>query len=111
MVGRAWNGRLRHDEPPATGARATATSRQTARSAGRGSARPIGLHGPSGDRCATRVTLRGTDALSPGLDRLELHPYVRRARGEEPVADLPDPLKSILAATHGTLMFQEQILR
>ncbi|MDK2011996.1 MULTISPECIES: helix-hairpin-helix domain-containing protein [unclassified Deinococcus] len=57
------------------------------------------------------MTLRGTDALSPGLDRLELHPYVRRARGEEPVPDLPDPLKSILAATHGTLMFQEQILR
>ncbi|MFC3604765.1 DNA polymerase III subunit alpha [Deinococcus soli (ex Cha et al. 2016)] len=40
-----------------------------------------------------------------------VHPYVRRARGEEPVPDLPDPLKSILAATHGTLMFQEQILR
>ncbi|WP_119672673.1 DNA polymerase III subunit alpha [Deinococcus sp. RM] len=40
-----------------------------------------------------------------------VHPYVRRARGEEPVPDLPEPLQSILAPTHGTLMFQEQILR
>ncbi|WP_243398530.1 DNA polymerase III subunit alpha [Deinococcus koreensis] len=40
-----------------------------------------------------------------------VHPYVRRARGEEPVPDQPEPLKSILAATYGTLMFQEQILR
>ena len=40
-----------------------------------------------------------------------VHPYVRRARGEESVPQLPEPLKSILAPTHGTLMFQEQILR
>ncbi|GGS03933.1 DNA polymerase III subunit alpha [Deinococcus sedimenti] len=40
-----------------------------------------------------------------------VHPYVRRARGEEPVPEMPEPLNSILAATHGTLMFQEQILR
>ncbi|WP_295818289.1 DNA polymerase III subunit alpha, partial [uncultured Deinococcus sp.] len=40
-----------------------------------------------------------------------VHPYVRRARGEEPVPERPEPLRSILAATHGTLMFQEQILR
>ncbi|GHG39711.1 error-prone DNA polymerase [Deinococcus indicus] len=40
-----------------------------------------------------------------------VHPYVRRARGEEPVPELPEPLHSILAPTHGTLMFQEQILR
>ncbi|MFC4637868.1 DNA polymerase III subunit alpha [Deinococcus hohokamensis] len=40
-----------------------------------------------------------------------VHPYVRRARGEEPVPDHPEPLQSILAPTHGTLMFQEQILR
>ncbi|MBB6018569.1 DNA polymerase III subunit alpha [Deinococcus radiopugnans] len=40
-----------------------------------------------------------------------VHPYVRRARGEEPVPDLPGPLRTILAPTHGTLMFQEQILR
>ena len=40
-----------------------------------------------------------------------VHPYVRRARGEEPVPDLPEPLRTILAPTHGTLMFQEQILR
>jgi error-prone DNA polymerase len=40
-----------------------------------------------------------------------VHPYVRRARGEEAVPDLPEPLRSILAPTHGTLMFQEQILR
>ena len=40
-----------------------------------------------------------------------VHPYVRRARGEEPVPELPEPLNSILAPTHGTLMFQEQILR
>ncbi|MXV18665.1 DNA polymerase III subunit alpha [Deinococcus xianganensis] len=40
-----------------------------------------------------------------------VHPYVRRARGEETAPDLPEPLRSILAATHGTLMFQEQILR
>ncbi|WP_162485675.1 DNA polymerase III subunit alpha [Deinococcus deserti] len=40
-----------------------------------------------------------------------VHPYVRRARGEEPVPERPEPLQSILRATHGTLMFQEQILR
>ncbi|MPY68283.1 DNA polymerase III subunit alpha [Deinococcus sp. SDU3-2] len=40
-----------------------------------------------------------------------VHPYVRRAGGEEPVPDLPEPLRTILAPTHGTLMFQEQILR
>ncbi|UQN08728.1 DNA polymerase III subunit alpha [Deinococcus sp. QL22] len=40
-----------------------------------------------------------------------VHPYVRRARGEEAVPDFPEPLKTILAPTHGTLMFQEQILR
>ncbi|UBV45193.1 DNA polymerase III subunit alpha (plasmid) [Deinococcus taeanensis] len=40
-----------------------------------------------------------------------VHPYVRRARGEEPVPELPEPLNSILAPTHSTLMFQEQILR
>ncbi|WP_240741837.1 DNA polymerase III subunit alpha [Deinococcus sp. KSM4-11] len=40
-----------------------------------------------------------------------VHPYVRRAWGEEPVPDQPEPLKSILASTYGTLMFQEQILR
>jgi error-prone DNA polymerase len=40
-----------------------------------------------------------------------VHPYVRRARGEEAVPELPEPLRSILAPTHGTLMFQEQILR
>ena len=40
-----------------------------------------------------------------------VHPYVRRARGEEPVPDLPEPMRTILAPTHGTLMFQEQILR
>ncbi|GHF54279.1 error-prone DNA polymerase [Deinococcus metalli] len=40
-----------------------------------------------------------------------VHPYVRRARGEEPVPEQPEPLRSILAATYGTLMFQEQILR
>ncbi|ULH18042.1 DNA polymerase III subunit alpha (plasmid) [Deinococcus sp. KNUC1210] len=40
-----------------------------------------------------------------------VHPYVRRARGEETVPELPEPLQTILAPTHGTLMFQEQILR
>ena len=40
-----------------------------------------------------------------------VHPYVRRARGEEPLPEQMEPVKSILAATHGTLMFQEQILR
>lgn len=40
-----------------------------------------------------------------------VHPYVRRARGEEPVPEQAEPLQSILAPTHGTLMFQEQILR
>ncbi|MBZ9752166.1 DNA polymerase III subunit alpha [Deinococcus sp. HMF7620] len=40
-----------------------------------------------------------------------VHPYVRRARGEEPVPELPEPLAAILAPTHGTLLFQEQILR
>ncbi len=40
-----------------------------------------------------------------------VHPYVRRARGEEAVPTLREPLHSILAPTHGTLMFQEQILR
>ncbi|GGR17981.1 error-prone DNA polymerase [Deinococcus ruber] len=40
-----------------------------------------------------------------------VHPYVRRARGEEAVPVLPEPLHTILAPTHGTLMFQEQILR
>ncbi|CAM3197353.1 DNA polymerase III subunit alpha [Deinococcus saxicola] len=40
-----------------------------------------------------------------------IHPYVRRARGEEAVPELPEPLRTILAPTHGTLMFQEQILR
>ncbi len=40
-----------------------------------------------------------------------VHPYVRRARGEEAVPELPEPLQSILAPTHGTLLFQEQILR
>ncbi|MFC4427256.1 DNA polymerase III subunit alpha [Deinococcus navajonensis] len=40
-----------------------------------------------------------------------VHPYVRRARGEEAVPERPEPLRSILAPTHGTLMFQEQILR
>ena len=40
-----------------------------------------------------------------------VHPYVRRSRGLEPVPDQPEPLKSILAPTYGTLMFQEQILR
>ncbi|RJF75564.1 DNA polymerase III subunit alpha [Deinococcus cavernae] len=40
-----------------------------------------------------------------------VHPYVCRSRGEEPIPDQPEPLKSILAPTYGTLMFQEQILR
>ena len=40
-----------------------------------------------------------------------VHPYVRRSRGEEPVPKRLEPLDSILAATYGTLMFQEQILR
>ncbi len=40
-----------------------------------------------------------------------VHPYVRRARGEESIPELPEPLRTILAGTHGTLMFQEQILR
>ncbi len=40
-----------------------------------------------------------------------VHPYVRRARGEEPVPEPMEPIRSILRATHGTLMFQEQILR
>ncbi|MFC6663012.1 hypothetical protein [Deinococcus multiflagellatus] len=40
-----------------------------------------------------------------------VHPYVRRARGEEPIPELPEPLATILAPTHGTLLFQEQILR
>lgn len=40
-----------------------------------------------------------------------VHPYVRRARGEEPVPARREPLRSILAPTYGTLMFQEQILR
>ena len=40
-----------------------------------------------------------------------VHPYVRRARGEEAVPELPEPLKGILAPTYGTLMYQEQILR
>jgi error-prone DNA polymerase len=40
-----------------------------------------------------------------------VHPYVRRARGEEPVPEQMEPIRSILRATHGTLMFQEQILR
>ncbi|MBB5234271.1 DNA polymerase III subunit alpha [Deinococcus budaensis] len=40
-----------------------------------------------------------------------VHPYVRRARGEEPVPELPEPLRTILAPTHGTLMFQEQVLK
>ncbi|MDP9765420.1 DNA polymerase III subunit alpha [Deinococcus enclensis] len=40
-----------------------------------------------------------------------VHPYVRRARGEEPVPKQMEPIRSILRATHGTLMFQEQILR
>ncbi len=40
-----------------------------------------------------------------------VHPYVRRARGEEPVPESREPIRSILASTHGTLMFQEQILR
>lgn len=40
-----------------------------------------------------------------------VHPYVRRSRGEEAIPDRPEPLKSILQSTYGTLMFQEQILR
>ncbi|GAA5502379.1 error-prone DNA polymerase [Deinococcus xinjiangensis] len=40
-----------------------------------------------------------------------VHPYVRRSRGLEPIPERPEPLKSILQATYGTLMFQEQILR
>lgn len=40
-----------------------------------------------------------------------VHPYVRRSRGLEPIPERPEPLKSILAPTYGTLMFQEQILR
>jgi error-prone DNA polymerase len=40
-----------------------------------------------------------------------VHPYVRRARGEEAMPVRREPLHSILAPTHGTLMFQEQILR
>ena len=40
-----------------------------------------------------------------------VHPYVRRSRGEEAVPRQREPLHSILAPTHGTLMFQEQILR
>lgn len=40
-----------------------------------------------------------------------VHPYVRRSRGEEAVPDRPEPIRSILAPTYGTLMFQEQILR
>jgi error-prone DNA polymerase len=40
-----------------------------------------------------------------------VHPYVRRARGEEAVPVRSEPLHSILAPTHGTLMYQEQILR
>lgn len=40
-----------------------------------------------------------------------VHPYVRRSRGEEAIPERPEPLRSILAPTFGTLMFQEQILR
>ncbi|GGO38950.1 DNA polymerase III subunit alpha [Deinococcus humi] len=50
--------------------------------------------------------------VRPGpIQSSTVHPYVRRARGEELVPDLPEPLRTILAPTHGTLMFQEQILR
>ncbi|WP_420594328.1 hypothetical protein [Deinococcus sp.] len=40
-----------------------------------------------------------------------VHPYVRRARGEEAAPALPESLHTILSPTHGTLLFQEQILR
>ena len=39
-----------------------------------------------------------------------VHPYVRRARGLEPVPVLPEPLNAILLPTHGVILFQEQIL-
>lgn len=50
--------------------------------------------------------------IRPGpIQSGSMHPYVRRARGEEPVPKRMEPLRTILASTHGTLLFQEQILR
>ncbi|BDP43321.1 error-prone DNA polymerase (plasmid) [Deinococcus aetherius] len=50
--------------------------------------------------------------IRPGpIQSDSVHPYVRRARGEEPVPEWPEPLGTILAPTLGVLLFQEQILR
>lgn len=50
--------------------------------------------------------------IRPGpIQSGSVHPYIRRARGEAPVPDLPEPVRSILAPTFGTLLFQEQTLR
>src|SRR5579883_249103 len=40
-----------------------------------------------------------------------VHPYLRRRNGAEPVDDLPDKLREVLARTLGVPLFQEQAMR
>ncbi|GHF59729.1 error-prone DNA polymerase [Deinococcus metalli] len=64
-------------------------------------------------RARTRLELAHQIALfRPGpIQSATVHPYLRRARGQEPVPALMEPLASILRHTHGVILFQEQILR
>lgn len=77
------------------------------------------IESPAQQQMAARLRPRSMTELPhqialvrPGPIQSDLvHPYVRRARGEEPVPEMQEPLRSILAPTHGVLLFQEQILR
>ncbi|THF85332.1 DNA polymerase III subunit alpha [Deinococcus sp. KSM4-11] len=64
-------------------------------------------------RARTRQELAHQIALfRPGpIQSDTVHPYLRRARGQEAVPALMEPLATILRETHGVILFQEQILR
>ncbi|WP_309571582.1 DNA polymerase III subunit alpha [Deinococcus sp.] len=64
-------------------------------------------------RAGNRLELAHQIALfRPGpIQSNTVHPYIRRARGQEAVPALMEPLATILRETHGVILFQEQILR
>lgn len=77
------------------------------------------VESPGQTRLSTQLRARNREQLAhqialfrPGpIQSNTVHPYVRRARGQERVPDVMDPVRGILAPTHGVILFQEQILR
>ncbi|PNY81248.1 DNA polymerase III subunit alpha [Deinococcus koreensis] len=77
------------------------------------------IESPGQTRLSTQLRARNRLELAhqialfrPGpIQSNTVHPYIRRARGQEAVPPLMEPLDSLLRATHGVILFQEQILR